>query len=341
MRHYNNLKKTMLNKVILITIAFVAISQIVLLNHKNQTQPKLIQISTADSGKWVGFAPFYLAKAKGFDKRYGTDLKIKKVGSSDARRQMLSSGQIDFLTPTVDGAVFNINAGMDVKIIMAYDTSYGGDGIVARNNIKTFNDLKGKTIAATKGFTNYFFLKYLMNKNGLKDKDIKIVDIQDDAIGPTFLADKIDAGAMMEPWISKVISQGKGHLLVSSKDTPNVITDIVLARSDSIKNKGEGLAGVIKAWFDAVDYWDKNPDESNGIMAKDYGMTKDEFAKAIESVRWLNKKDNFDYFGSGNKNGQVFEVAQSIINVAEEEKIISKKMSAADIVDLSILDKLK
>jgi NitT/TauT family transport system substrate-binding protein len=331
----------MLKKIIFITIAIVVVSLIVLLNQKNKTPEKLIQISTADSGKWVGFAPFYLAKVKGFDKKYGTKLKIEKVGNSDARRQMLASGQVDFLTPTIDGAVFNINAGMDVKVIMAYDTSYGGDGIVAKNDIKTFSDLKGKTVAATKGFTNYFFLKYLMNKNGLKNEDLNIIDLQDDAIGPAFLAGKIDAGAMMEPWISNVVTQGKGHLLVSSKDTPNVITDIVLARSESIKNKENGLVGIARAWFDAVEYWDKNRDESNEVMAKEYGMTKDEFVKAIESVRWLNKNDNFDYFGSQDRQGQVFEIAKSIITVAEEEKIISKKISAQEIIDFSILDKLK
>jgi NitT/TauT family transport system substrate-binding protein len=331
----------MIKKIITIILILVAVFLVVFLNQKNKTPEKLVQITTADSGKWVGFAPFYLAKAKGFDSKYGVQLNIKKVGNSDARRQMLSSGQVDFLTPTIDGAVFDKNAGMDVKIIMAYDTSFGGDGIVANNDIKTFSDLKGKTVAATKGFTDYFFLKYLMNKNGLKNNDLNIVDMQDDMIGPAFLAGKIDAGAMMEPWISKVVSSGKGHLLASSKDTPNVITDIVLARSDSIKNKENGLVGVVKAYFDAVSYWDKNRDESNGLMAKEYGMTKVEFAKAIESVRWLNNKDNFNYFGTIDSHGQVFEITQSIIDVAKEEKIISKNISASGIIDLYVLTKLQ
>lgn len=322
-------------------IIILGLLLIVFFSVKKTTPAKPTQIVTADSGKWVGFAPFYLAKAKNFDTKNGVELKIEKVGSSDARRQMLSSGQVDFLTPTIDGAVFNVNAGLDVKIIMAYDTSFGGDGIVVKNEIKTFADLKGKKIAATKGFTNYFFLKYLMNKNGLKDTDLTIIDMADDAIGPALLAGQIDGGAMMEPWISKVISQNKGRILISSKDTPNIVTDIVVAGNDSLKTKKESFVGIARAWFEALDYWKKNPDEANSIMAKEYGMTKDEFTKAIESVRWLDKKDNLEYFGSTGEKGMIYEVAQSIIDIAAAEKITSKNISAPDIIDLSILDQVR
>ncbi len=338
---YSKINKNMIKKILVIILAIAAFSLFFTVYSKNKTAPQLTQITTADSGKWVGFAPFYLAKNKNLDKKYGLELKIEKVGSSDARRGMLASGQVDFLTPTIDGAVFNINAGMDLKIIMAYDTSFGGDAIVAKNSIKTFADLKGKTVAATKGFTNYFFLKYLMNKNGLQDKDIKILDMPDETIGPAMLAGKIDAGAMMEPWISNVVAQGKGHILISSKETPNVVTDIVLARNDAVKNKQTAFIGLAKAWFDSLEYWKNNPTEANEIMAKEYGMTAVEFGKAIESVRWLDKKDNLAYFGTEDKKGMVFEVTQSIIDVAQAEKIISKQMTASEIIDLSTLGKLR
>lgn len=324
-------------KIFLIIPVIAALLFVIYISTGHKTSGNFVQVRTADSGKWVGFAPFYLIKAKGIDKKYGIELKIDKVGNSDARRQMLSSGQVDFLTPTIDGAIFNINAGMDVKIIMAYDTSYGGDGIVAKNDIKSFIDLKGKTVGATKGFTDYFLLKYLMNKYGLKDEDINIVDMPDEAIGPALITDKIDAGAMMEPWISKVVAQKKGHLLISSKDTPNLISDIVLARSDSIKNKKNGLTGIVRAWFDALDYWKKNQEEANVILAKEYGMTEEEFVQAISSVRWLDKRDNLEYFGNINSKGQVYEVTGSIINVAKAENLISKTISSSEVIDSSIL----
>ncbi|MFH0773433.1 MAG: ABC transporter substrate-binding protein [bacterium] len=327
-----------MNKIFLISfgLILVILSSFFIFRNKASVSENLIQISTADSGKWVGFAPFYLAKARGFDKKYGVNLKIEKVGNSDARRTMLSSGQIDFLTPTIDGAIFNINAGMDVKIIMAYDTSFGGDGIVSKNNIFKLTDLKGKRIAATKGFTNYFFLKYLLSKNGISDKDLVIVDMPDEQIGPAFVAGKIDAGAMMEPWISKITSQGKGKLLVSSKDTPNIVTDIILARSDSIKNKKTGLSGVAKAWFEALKYYQSNPSESNEIMAKEYGMSVTEFIEAVKTVKWLTREDNSRYFSHENNEG-IYEITKSVIDTALKENMITKNMNVVDIITTEIL----
>lgn len=330
------------------SLALAVVFLLVLINslfkpktNSSENKPTPTQIATADSGKWVGFAPFYLAKAKGFDIQNGVDLKIEKVGSSDARRQMLASGQVDFLTPTIDGAVFNANAGMDVKIIMAYDTSTGGDGIVSGKNIANFSDLKGKKVGATKGFTNYFFLKYIMNQNGLTDSDLTIVDMPDDLIASALLAGKIDAGAVMEPAISQLVAQGDFKLLVSSKDTPGVVTDIVLARTESISKKEAGLMGVMRAWFDALAYWDQHRQEANSMMAKEYGMTLEEFEQAIESVRLLDKQDNLDYFGTGSAKGQIYNVSQLVIDVAKTEGMMTNQVSSDTLIDGTLLTKLQ
>jgi len=334
--------------IVFLAVAVVTAPMVVLLRSKSEKytipakkEPALVQITTADSGKWVGFAPFYLAKAKGFDVQNGVDLKIEKVGSSDARRQMLASGQVDFLTPTIDGAVFNANAGMDVKIIMAYDTSNGGDGIVSSKTIVSPPDLKGKKVGATKGFTNYFFLKYIMNQNGLTDSDLTIVDMPDDLIASALLAGELDAGAVMEPAISQLVAQGDFKLLVSSKDTPGVVTDIVLARTASIREKEAGLLGVMRAWLDALAYWDQHRQEANSMMAKEYGMTLEEFEQAIESVRWLGKQDNLDYFGTESAKGQIYNISQQVIDVAKTEGMITNQVSPDTLIDGTLLTKLQ
>ena len=63
-------------------------------------------------------------------------------------------------------------AGVATTQIFQMDKSYGADGIVARNDIKTVKDLKGKRVAAwlVPGTAPYFFMSWVLLKNGNDDE---------------------------------------------------------------------------------------------------------------------------------------------------------------------------
>jgi NitT/TauT family transport system substrate-binding protein len=41
----------------------------------------------------------------------------------------------------------------------------------------------------------------------------------------------------------------------------------------------------LNAWFDALEYWKKNPEESLAIMAKAAETPVDEYKKGVESIK--------------------------------------------------------
>ena len=60
-------------------------------------------------------------------------------------------------------------------------------------------------------------------------------------------------------------------MLVDSKSTPGVITDVMAVLCDSAEKRGNEIKAVVRAWNRAVDYWKAHPQESNAIMAKGVG----------------------------------------------------------------------
>ena len=130
---------------------------------------------------WTGFAPLTLAKEAGLFKKHGLDVSIKKIPQKD-RHLAIASGDIQCAATTVETwVVWNAN-GVATTQIFQLDKSYGADGMVVKPGIASIKDLKGKTVAAdAPGTAPYFGLAWMLAKNGLSIKDVKVVNLSPQA----------------------------------------------------------------------------------------------------------------------------------------------------------------
>ena len=71
------------------------------------------------------------------------------------------------IASTVDTALLYLRKPDDFQYVVAIDDSNGGDGIVAKKDIKSVADLKGKNVAFSEGSVSEFYLNVLLAKAGL------------------------------------------------------------------------------------------------------------------------------------------------------------------------------
>jgi hypothetical protein len=68
--------------------------------------------------------------------------------------------------------------GVPIVQIFQMDKSYGADGLAVRNDVKGFADLKGKTVGVdAPGTAPYFGLAWMLSKNGMSLKDVKVTTL--------------------------------------------------------------------------------------------------------------------------------------------------------------------
>ena len=150
---------------------------------------------------WTGFAPLTLAKEAGIFARNGLDVSLKKIPQA-SRHLAIASGDIQCAATTVETwIVWNAN-GVATTELFQMDKSYGADGMVVRNPITSIKDVKGKTVAASApGTAPYFTLAWMLKKNGLSVKDVKVVNLEPQAAANAFVAGNadLDAGMTYEP----------------------------------------------------------------------------------------------------------------------------------------------
>ena len=247
---------------------------------------------------WTGFAPLVLADKAGIFKNHGIEVDLKMIPQKD-RNLALASGAIQCAATTIETHVAWNTNGVPITQIFQMDKSYGADGIVARNGIKSIADLKGKTVAVSApGTSPYFVVAWILNKNHMTMKDIKIATLEPDAAAQAFIAGQNDAASTYEPYLSTVRNKPEtGKILATTLDYP-MIMDTVGCSPKWLKANPKTAKALTDSYFDAVDMISKEPDKSYEIMGAASKQSAKDFKESADLLRWANRADNQKFFAN-------------------------------------------
>lgn len=296
----------------ILTVLVAAVVVVLLLQGRQSFEQQKFTLSV---NSWVGFGPFWLALEKGFFRDEGVEVKIVTLEDTAQRKAAMLKGDIDGLGDTVDLLVLERDEGVPAVAVMEVDVSNGADGILATDDIKSVQDLKGKKIAAQRNFVSEAFLHYVLQKNGLSPEDVEIIDTEAGAAGAAFVSGNVDVAVTFEPWLSKARERTGGKVFVSSADEPGVIVDILTINEDYLARNPEVVKKVMRAWFRAIDYWKSNREEANAIMASHYNVPANEFEEIISGLIWPTHKENTAYFGTPSNPGKIYAVAETFVEI--------------------------
>lgn len=247
---------------------------------------------------WTGFAPLTLAKEAGLFKKYGLDVAIKKIPQKD-RHLAIASGDVQCAATTVETWVGWNAAGVTTTQIFQLDKSYGADGMVVKPNIAKITDLKGKTVAASApGTSPYFALAWMLKKNGMSVKDVKVVNLEPQAAANAMIAGNsdIDAGMTYEPYLSSVRAKPEaGKIIATTLDYPMVM-DTFGCTPKFLAENPKAAQALADGYFDALAMIKADPKKSYEIMGADVKQTGEAFEKSAAFLRWQDKAANQKFF---------------------------------------------
>jgi len=255
------------------------------------------KVAVAISG-WTGFAPLTLAKEAGLFKKHGLDVSIKKIPQKD-RHLAIASGDVQCAATTVETwIVWNAN-GVATTQIFQLDKSYGADGMVVKPGIARIADLKGKTVAASApGTAPYFTLAWMLKKNGLSVKDVKVVNLEPQAAASAFVAGNsdLDAGMTYEPYLSTVRAKPEaGKIIATTLDYPMVM-DTFGCTPKFLAENPQAAKALADAYFDAVEMIKAEPKKSFEIMGADVKQSAEAFEASQKYLRWQDRAANQKFF---------------------------------------------
>ncbi|MBK9607107.1 MAG: ABC transporter substrate-binding protein [Betaproteobacteria bacterium] len=292
----------------------------------------LPKVSIGMSG-WTGFAPLSLAEKAGIFKKNGVDVTIKMIPQKD-RHLAIASGDVQCAATTVETYINWNAAGVGITQVVQLDKSYGADGLAARNSIAKIADLKGKTVGVdAPGTSSYFGLGWILKKNGMSMKDIKITTLGPQAAAAAFNAGTdIDAAMTYEPYLSSVReNKTAGKIIATTLDYPMVM-DTIGCTPKFIKENGKLVQAMVNSYFEALEMIKKEPAKSNEIMGSVVKQTGEAFAKSSAFLRWQDKEANKKFFA-----GEIQTFSKEAADLLLEMGIIKTIPNLNSLVDTSFI----
>lgn len=277
---------------------------------------------------WMGYVPVHIAVAKGFFK--GIEVTPWVNEDDAAIHAAYDSGQVDVMLASVDMMPIVLNHDRKGKAFFLTDESSGGDGIIAKRDIHSIAELKGKRIACTFGTYSYWFLVLVLEKAGLSLHDVTLVEVDSaTSAANAFLSGSVDAAVTFEPFLSQVVSSSKGVILKTSRDFPDGILDVFIGSEKFLANQA-AVDAFVEGWLRGMAYTIDRPQEAEAIAAKAQHVTIKEVQDGIHGLAWGTAAMNQRIFNGSNAVGpKVYEKAAQVY--LKEGVIKQKPPPAADV----------
>src|SRR6266566_1567147 len=278
------------------------------------------------SSTWTGYAIIYIANAKETWKSHGLDVKFSDVEDPNDRLIALTAGRLEGMASAVE--VFPI------------DASVGGDGILAKNTVKTVQDLKGQKVAVNQGSVSEWFLAQVLQKNGLKLSDVSEQNMKSGEAGAAFVAGQVDVAVTWEPWLSKAKARTDGRVLVSSKEYPDLIMDSFAFRKDFVDKYPATVKEFMKAYYDAFDWFQKNTTEGLGIVAKATSETADDVKADLTTLTLFDLAKGKEIMGTKSYPGKINDNVKAAGDFWKAQGKIDSPVKPADAVNADFINSL-
>lgn len=320
-----------------------AVSVMVALGPIGGSVPAAEPIKIAYGSPWIGWGPLYVAKEKGYFDDEGVEVEIAFIEWETPQEgfELLAAEEIDGRLSTLDESTLFWRPETPFVAVLAVDASSGGDGVLGRSDraIGSVADLKGKNVALELNTPSHFLLSYLLQQNGMSEADVTIVNMSPEDAATAVVAGDVDAAVTWNPYLSNAADDPSVDLLLTSKDAPGLIADVLLMRKDMIDENPEVCQRLVRAWNKAVEYQKANPDEAAAIMAKglNYG-TSDNVKADLAGITVQGKTENAAFFG-GDGPGTALGTARFAIDLWTELGRLTTPVTAEDLIDDRCLEK--
>jgi NitT/TauT family transport system substrate-binding protein len=241
---------------------------------------------------WPGWAPIIMANAgmepndqSVFAKKYGFYVRLSIVDDPVKARDLFASGQSHILWGTLDMiALFAPELAKDTRtfpiVCQQVDWSAGGDGVVARGEIRSINDLrpkdgKRKKVVLAQNSPSHYLIMSLLIDAGIDPGDIDFKWSSDaPSAAKIFVQDpSFDAFVGWSPDIYNVTEKLKGTRLVVTTGTANhLIADVWAVRNDFYHDHPQIVSGLVQGILEGVDMVRKDPKRAASALATAFSL---------------------------------------------------------------------
>lgn len=282
---------------------------------------------------------FYQAVATGLYKKHGLDVSIKMGGPQVNITQMMAAGQADCVMGSSDLQMVQMREGGVPVTTVAAVFQKDPQVLIAHEDVKRFEDLKGKTIliaaSAQRGYWPWLKAKY-----GFTDSQTRPYTFN---IQP-FLVDKNSAQQgylTSEPFAIQKAGVKANTLMFSDQGFPAYATTIS-CMDKTVKERSKAVQAFVTASMEGWKSYLADPAPANALIKKDNpNMTDEQLAYSVGKLKEMNMVAGGDAARLGIGVMTDARVKASYDFLVSAKLIDPAKVRQADAYNLSLIQNIK
>jgi NitT/TauT family transport system substrate-binding protein len=242
--------------------------------------------------------PWQVALGQKYFEEQGLEPKGYNFESGAKSIAALIGGSADFAANALEHAIKAKVQGKDLVYVFS-STRLPGFGLAVastqRGEIKSVGDLRGKLVGVSGiGAASHVLLDYILKKNGVEPKDVKVVAVGISTFPPALEGGKIVAGMAGEPFFSRMVAKGSAFSLgnlSSLKETQAIlggeyVFSGAITRPDVIAKRPQVVQKVVTALVKASHFIEtKTPDEIAAAVPADLVGDRAQYVEALRASR--------------------------------------------------------
>lgn len=225
---------------------------------------------------YAGWMPWgTISNEKIIDKwasKYGIKINIVQLNDYIESINQYTAGQFDGCTMTnMDALTIPAAGGVDSTALITGSFSDGNDGVVLKGADKKLSDLKGMSVYLPELSVSHYLLVRGLEKAGLQEKDVKVVNTSDADIVSAFGTSGVRAAVAWNPQLSVIKKTPQTSEVFSSSQVPGELIDMMVVNTQTLKDNpalGKALTG---AWFEMMAKMKAGDSQALSAMAADSG----------------------------------------------------------------------
>ena len=224
--------------------------------------------------------PYFVALERGFFKEQNIQPEMIKLlgGPPNVAAMMTNQIEVSAVLVTLEGLNADVKKpGVAMYIALNSQTKvFKMEQFVVRNGFKaeTIADLKGAKLMSAPGPANLNTAKAILAKNGLKDGDYTIDQLDMGQHVNVMTAGTFDGGYTLEPNASMMIKAGIAHTIEAGVISKYILGDEnadayaagCAMTSDFIRKRPDVARRFAAAWAKAIDFIKQHPDEARHYL---------------------------------------------------------------------------
>ncbi|WP_293129094.1 ABC transporter substrate-binding protein [Microcoleus sp. bin38.metabat.b11b12b14.051] len=248
--------------------------------HNQSLKPLRVGITS-----WVGFDVVLYAQASELFKQRGLKVEFVRFDNQQDSSRAVMSDRLDAAFISV-WDVMQVDAdNRQPVVLMTTNISAGSDGIVAKPEINSLENLRGKRVGAKLGTVNHLILLEALKAHQIKPADVQILDYSNEVAAQKLSSEDIDAAILWQPLLGETAKTINGNVIYTTKQVDSLVIDIFMSNDRTVKAKQAELTQFILAWFDVMHAVETKPNQVFEVVAKKLGQSSASFASDYAGLK--------------------------------------------------------